>query len=393
LTSNPDRGAPPAYRFVVVLQTPRDEHSAVFITYQSVADELRARGHAVTIITPSDFPALTRPGGRWTPILYPLVMGRWLRRHRGCVDVAVFHSYAGWWTAASGGTRGLTNVVAFHGLEPAYHRELLEESRAAGGLSWRYRLLQERFMPAALRTACRHASLVTCLNAAERDEITRRGWAPAARVATVAHGVPGSFFAVQRPVRAARTLLFVGQWLPMKGTTYLAAAFNELAGRHPGLHLVCAGTLAAADVVRRSFDQAVRARVTVLPRVDRGTLLQCHAEADIFVFPSVYEGFGVAVLEAMASGLPIVTTPVGVAADALRADVNALTVPKRDAKALVRSIERLMADTDLRGRLGASARARALDYREQDRVRDVAELLVRVAESAPAGVPDPLPSS
>jgi glycosyltransferase involved in cell wall biosynthesis len=107
----------------------------------------------------------------------------------------------------------------------------------------------------------------------------------------------------------------------------------------------------------------------------------------------VYEGFGVAVLEAMASGLPIVTTPVGVAADALRADVNALTVPKRDAKALVRSIERLMADTDLRGRLGASARARALDYREQDRVRDVAELLVRVAESAPAGVPDPLPSS
>ncbi len=75
-----------------------------------------------------------------------------------------------------GGRRAVPTVIAFHGLEPLYHEALREESEQSGGLSWRYRLLQERLMPFMLRTACRHATRVSCLNTLEKDYLVRRGW-------------------------------------------------------------------------------------------------------------------------------------------------------------------------------------------------------------------------
>ena len=65
-------------------------------------------------------------------------------------------------------------------------------------------------------------------------------------------------------------------------------------------------------------------------------------------FQVLYEGFSRAIVEAMASRLPIVCTSVGVAADALRHEHSALIVPTRDAGALVAAVERLRADSGLR---------------------------------------------
>ncbi|HXW06044.1 MAG TPA: glycosyltransferase family 4 protein [Vicinamibacterales bacterium] len=381
---------PSALRIAVVLHTPRDAHSSVFLTSRALAGALAAAGHGTTIVTPDDFSR--RCLGRWTPLVYPLAVARWIRRHRAALDLVVFHSYAGWWASASGALAGLPHVVAFHGLEPLYHRELQEESRRAGGLSWRYRLLQERFMPMALSIACRRAALVTCLNSGEREAVAARKWAPPGRVRVVPHGVPDEFTAGSREARPVRSLLFVGQWLPMKGAAYLAAAFGELAGRHRDLRLVCAGTLAGAEAVRSAFEARVRPRVVVLPRLDRDALLRCHAEADVFVFPSLYEGFGVAVLEAMASGLPVVSTPVGVAIDALRHERNALIVPRRDAGAIVNAVERLIADDALCSRLGTAARTTAHGYREADRMRELADALIGAAARA-AAAPDRAPGA
>ena len=249
----------------------------------------------------------------------------------------------------------MPTVIAFHGLEPLYHEALLEASEQSGGLSWRYRLLQERLMPFMLRTACRHATRVMCLNSLERDYLVRRGWVTADRVDVVFHGVPPEFYLPERPSRQARTLLFVGQWLPMKGVEYLRDAFTELAHRHADLRLVCAGTLAPADEVLAGFPPVVRPRVTVIPRLERLALVDLYREADIMIAPSLYEGFGVALVEAMAARLPIVTTRVGVAADALTDGESALIIPTRHAQAIVGEVERLLADAGLRERLGEAA--------------------------------------
>jgi glycosyltransferase involved in cell wall biosynthesis len=364
-------------RIAIVLQTPRDPHSSVYLTYQALAAELQRRGHETAIHTPDDLPG-AGGAGRWTPLVYPWTVARWVRRQRGEIDVIVFHSFAGWLAETTGATGGAAVAVAFHGLEPLYHRELRIDAAPSGGLSFRYRLLQEQLMPRFLRAACRRAARVTCLNSVERDTLAAAGWAPADRIVVVGHGVRDEFFAPPRPARPLRSLLFLAQWLPMKGIDALRAAFVALAGRHPDLRLVCAGTLRSADEVRAGFPSAVQPRVTVLPRVEQSALVTLYRDADAFVFPSNYEGFGLAVVEAMAARLPIVTTSVGVAADALVDGESALVVPRRDPAAIVRAVEALIADDRLRSRLGEGAHSAAQRYREADRVRAWADALAAI---------------
>jgi glycosyltransferase involved in cell wall biosynthesis len=93
-------------------------------------------------------------------------------------------------------------------------------------------------------------------------------------------------------------------------------------------------------------------------------LVALYRQADVFVFPSLYEAFSRAVAEAMASRLPIVTTPVGVAADALSHDESALIIPKRSAGAIVHAVQRLRGDAGLRARLADGAAAAADGYRQ-----------------------------
>jgi glycosyltransferase involved in cell wall biosynthesis len=368
-----------AKKIAIVLQTPKDQQSSILLTYQDLANELARRGHLVTIVTPDDFPSSGRGAGRFTPLVFPFAVQRWMRQHGLDCDVVVFHSYSGWRAVSIAAAHGVPAVIAFHGLEPLYHQALREESATAGGLSWRYRLLQEWLMPFMLRAACRNAARVMCLNAVERDELVRRGWVTEDRVDVVFHGVPPEFYLPERPSRQARTLLFVGQWLPMKGVAYLREAFTELAHLHPDVRLVCAGTLAPAEAVLASFAPVVRPRVSVIPRLARLDLVELYRKADIMIAPSLYEGFGVALVEAMAARLPIVTTRVGVAADALTDGESALIIPTRHAQAIVGEVERLLADAGLRERLGEAAGDAAQHYREAAAVTDLADRLIRLA--------------
>ena len=367
-------------RIVVVLQTPKDAHSAVLHSYLTLGAHLGRRGHSLAIVATDDFPLARRFSGRWTPFAYPAAVARWLRANARSVDLVVSHSYA-CWLAASTGTLGRTPlVVAFHGLEPMYHRELRElYRRNHRSLSWRYRFLQEQLMPRWLRAVCRRASLVLCLNAAERDEIRARGWTTPGQVAVFAHGVRDAYY-LARPARPVSRLLFVGQWLPMKGVRYLCDAASDLLRRHPELVLDCAGTLADVGTVLKDFPSDLRHRVNVRPRVDQADLPRIYSDADVFVFPSLYEGFGRALLEAMAARLPIVTTTVGIAGEALSDGDSCLVVPRHDAAAIVAAVDRLIADEPLRVRLGATAQALARTYRESDRIDEYADILLRVAE-------------
>jgi glycosyltransferase involved in cell wall biosynthesis len=348
-------------RFAIALQTPRDEQSAVYIGYQSLAQGLERLNHSVTIVAPSDFPRVARLSGRWTPLFYPLALASWLGGRRDTFDLVLFHSYSGWVASLVG--RGRPALVMFHGIEPLYHRELRAEAQRSGRpLTWRYRFLQEVFMPFVLGVACRRALGVACLNQSEAAYLKRRGWVSDSNLHVLAHGVSPEFFVSSRPRRPLQTLLFVGQWLPMKGVQYLQDAAAVLLARYADMRLVCAGTLAPAAQVIAHFPEALRNRVTVLPRVDQASLAQLYRNADVFVFPSLYEGFSRAIVEAMASRLPIVCTSVGVAADALRHEHSALIVPPHDAGALVAAVERLRADADFADRLANGAAEAARHY-------------------------------
>src|SRR5581483_7773473 len=161
-----------------------------------------------------------------------------------------------------------------------------------------------------------------------------------------------------RGVRGTPYLLYVGSNKPHKNLPRLVAAFAQVAPCVEG-RLLIAGAWdprypEAADEARR---HGLEGRVVFEHRPSDARLNELFAGAIGFVFPSLYEGFGLPVLEAMAAGLPVATSDRGslgeVAGDA------ALRVNPDDTASIAAAMERLYGDADLRARLSAEGRARA----------------------------------
>ena len=355
---------------VFAIHVSRDANTAVYRNTFERGQYLESLGHQCTILTPDDFPKLSVFGGRLIPLLFPIAAASYIRRQSPAFDIALFHSHAGWAVTllrkALGMFQGLRVGIIFHGLEPLYYSSLRKEVP----LSWRYRLLHGGIMSRILRSSCRSADTLVCLNSAEYRYLLENEWTPEDRIAVVTNPAPSDFF-IRRDYRlSAKKLLFVGQWLPMKGTRYLVEAYCALRESHPEIELICAGTMVSESTVLADFPERVRSAVTVLPRVEREQLLDIHCQADVFVFPTLSEGFSLALAEAMASGLPIVTTPVGAAPDVLQDKVSALLIPPRDSRALAWAVEQLIDNSTLRERLGSQAQLVAESLRPEACWRD-----------------------
>jgi glycosyltransferase involved in cell wall biosynthesis len=169
----------------------------------------------------------------------------------------------------------------------------------------------------------------------------------------VPNGVEEQFFIPRTfPEKTLCELLYVGTWLDRKGVYYLAEAFGLVAKRIPGIRLTVAGSSVSAEQVKKMFASELRDQVCVTPFVKREDIPAMYAGHDIFVFPSLVEGMPLTLLEAMATGMPVVTTNTCGMADVVENDVNGLLVPAADAQRLSEGIERLCQSTDLRKRLG-----------------------------------------
>jgi glycosyltransferase involved in cell wall biosynthesis len=350
-------------RAAAVLHVPRSPHASVAIGYEQLARRMRERGHSLEIVTPADLQP-RRVSPRLNPVLLPLLVRRWVRR-RPDLDLIIFHSYTGW--LAGRPRPGLRTVVAFHGFEPLFHQALAAETARRGGrLSARYALMYGRMMPRMLRRACRAADLVLCLNGEERAALVDGGYARDEQISLVWNDAPQAFFQPHDYRPRAAVLLAVMQWLPTKGTAYLVEAFTALARAHGDLRLVIAGTLVPAGTVRADFPPDVRGRVDVRPTFVEEEHRALLAAADIFVHPTVSEGFSRAVIEAMAAGVPVVTTRTGFAVDRLASGEDAVIVPVADAAALATAVDRLVGDAGRRARVGRAGQVHAARLRAED---------------------------
>jgi glycosyltransferase involved in cell wall biosynthesis len=157
-------------------------------------------------------------------------------------------------------------------------------------------------------------------------------------------------------------LLFVGSWIDRKGIRYLADAFGSLCREHPDVTLSVAGCMAPEEVVKNSFAPECRDRVRVIPFVKRSDMPALYAAHDIFAFPSLVEGMPLTLLEAMATGMAVVTSESPGMADVVEDEFNGLLVQPADAQGLTTAIERLCHLTDLRRQLGQEAQRTARRY-------------------------------
>jgi len=167
-----------------------------------------------------------------------------------------------------------------------------------------------------------------------------------------------------RPFMAAYGLedrfvfLHVGRLAAEKGVECLLAAFQQAREALPArtIHLIVAG----AGPEEQRLRTAAPPDVTFLGVLDRQkTLPKLYASADCFLFSSLTETLGLVVLEAMASGIPVIATPAGGVADHLRDEVNGLAIPPNDPAAMAQAMVALTLDRGRRDRLAAGARRTA----------------------------------
>ncbi len=155
-----------------------------------------------------------------------------------------------------------------------------------------------------------------------------------------------------------------------KGQSDLIAAAKRLAGQVPDLAVMLVGS--GRDEARFRDEAAEAGNVTLAGQVDNvGDYL---AAFDLFAFPSLREGLGSVLLDAMDAGLPVVATRAGGIPDIVEHEVNGLLVPPADADALACAILRLHDDAPLRDRLSAAARETAARFdaaRMVDRYRQL----------------------
>ena len=169
-------------------------------------------------------------------------------------------------------------------------------------------------------------------------------------------GVDTQLFRPRDRPRDAKSfrVLFVGQLSIQKGLPYLLKAWDALGWSDAELWLVGRATGAGAQILRRYASDTVKHLGYV---ADPASL---YREVDLFAFPSMQEGSALVTYEAMAAGLPVVTTPN--AGSVVRHGVEGIIVPTCDSGGLASALQALRADDALRLEMGRAARSRAEEY-------------------------------
>jgi len=173
-------------------------------------------------------------------------------------------------------------------------------------------------------------------------------------------------------VHKENRVAFIGSWTERKGIDTIAAVMHAVLRADPQVVFDVFGASANAPAVAASFDPAVRDRVQVHGSLEPASLAAAVARAKVFFFPSQYEGYGLALIEAMMSGLAVVTTPTGLGAELSAAEAMVCGFDDRDA--MRRAIERLLHDETLRASLAAQGRRRAAALSWEDSARKLAAL-------------------
>ena len=356
--------------------------SGLAIYGELLADGLRAAGHQVTMVAsrrreapPSEtidgIQVFRVPIGVTDWIGFALRAARQVEKLRQETSFDVVHFLDLHFAYAYRGDYVATLVQPFRqrlqakGSLPYYHSLL--------NLAFRYtyytvvNLTLERW-------AAARVSLLLATSHAVRDAYVRHYPAAAERIVVVPLGIDVTRYQRQdsRELRARlglegkQILLYVGFSTPRKGLEVLGRALDELG---PDCRLLIVGKWETGyrDKFHRSLSPRSQEKVIELGYLPDEVMPSYYSLADVFVLPSLLEGFGLPLAEAMACGTPIVATKVGAIPEVV--GEAGLLVPAMDVQALAGAIRQLLADEGLRRKLGVRGvdRARRL-YSQEDMV-------------------------
>jgi glycosyltransferase involved in cell wall biosynthesis len=342
---------------LLISHSRNDPDAGASRVYHQLGEGLTARGHSVETLHYEDL-GLPRPA-ILAKTIEKLAMPRWIawqQRRRDFKEIDVVVAPSGMGYALFDRLRGRPGrpllVNHQHGLTLFDHQARLTEA-LAGHVPFPLHKRMAEWPPIAWDfRGARLADLSVLQNLRDLDHLQR--YAPAGRAMTMIPPalhpamLAASAMATPPETRDRRHLIWFGSWGARKGAFVIPPAFEHVLDAVPDAVLTIGGTGLPEGEVLSQFSARAARQIRILPRLslaDQIAELQRHS---IFLFPSISEGFGFAVLEAMALGLTAVTTLTGFGADSLRHRETGLIVPQGSALHLADGIMEAIQDDQLR---------------------------------------------
>jgi glycosyltransferase involved in cell wall biosynthesis len=218
-----------------------------------------------------------------------------------------------------------------------------------------------------------HCQVTLCPSPSTAQQLERQGFN---HLQVWPRGVNGTLFTPKRRSQAWRDhiignsggkiILYVGRLSYEKNLATLLSAFRAIEAEEPDAHLVLVGDGPA----RHDLEHALAGHRALFTGYLRGeALAEAYASADLFAFPSTTETFGQAVLEALASGLPVIAYDAEGVRDLVEHNQTGLLVPHGDTDAFTRRLKTLLAHAEQRALMSVRARS-AAERRTWDSVMD-----------------------
>lgn len=364
-------------RVAIVTNTYPPDISGVGTLCVELGAQLARTGHEAVVLTrrapPGDPYAVATGGGK---LRFPLRAARaYLRAGRGRpFDVVHLHESDGVLVAVvlrlarllgrpSGRARVVTTLQVSYTRERRAVRPVVVDGRVVSRPTAGERVfawVRAPILAGLGRLTARLSDRVVAPSRATARELARDyGVAGAAVIPNGVAPLPPAEAGAEAPSVPAGSpvVLYAGRLRTRKAVAVLLEAFARLRREVPGAALVLVGDgeqrPALEDQARRlGIEKAVR----FTGAVPRDEMARRLAAADLFCLPSLYEGFPLAILEAMAAGLPVVATAVAGVPEAVEHGVTGLLVPPEDADALARALGELARDPERRRLLGEAGR-------------------------------------
>jgi glycosyltransferase involved in cell wall biosynthesis len=359
-------------KILLLSHAPNNRDSGASRIYHTLEEGLTARGHAVKTYHYEDY---SLPRSRHARrvierLLLPQFIASRSRQEASRdydIVMASAMGYPLFRRLAGQYPRRPVTVNHLHGLSLFDHQANLTEHLAGRlKLSLAYRTVTGPMVIAWEARASSYADLTIVQNDRDYDYLLRSPLRSKRIVCIppgIYSGVMAHVAAAPRPEeRPAASMLWFGSWIARKGIHALPAAFDLILDQVPHATLTIGGVHLPERVIREQFSARAAARVRVLQRIsiaEQATEFGRHA---IFLFPSLSEGFGLALVEAMALGLAGVATHTGVGGDSLVHGDTAMIVPEASAVHLARAVVTLMTNDGLRNAMARRGQSQALTF-------------------------------
>ncbi len=254
-----------------------------------------------------------------------------------------------------------------------------------------YDLFKEPVDRPFMAKKCADAAFVRCISEYNRKHLIRTAGADESRLFVIHCGIDTGRFVADRPGPGGRpgekTIMTMGNLVEQKGITYLIEALSDPAIKEKGYRTVIIG---GGPLKEGLMEQArsLGVEAEFVGAVDNREVMQFYREADVFVLPSVtctdghMDGIPVVLMEAMACGVPVISTRLSGIPELIEDGQSGILVPEKDARSLAEAIKRLLSDDDMARRFSSVGRQKVVAVFV---IRDVARQLMEVYLQCTAG--------